>query len=48
MTMLAQRSNARLPSGFPQVIEKLVGSVLELMIHSVEELRAQLDRISLR
>jgi hypothetical protein len=46
--MLAPRPTTRLTSGLPSVVEVIVGEVLDLMIHSIEGLRDQLRRLSVR
>ena len=39
---------AQVQSRQPRVLDIVVGNVLELMIHAVEELREQLGQIQLR
>jgi hypothetical protein len=46
--MLAPRSNTRLPSGPPRVVEAVVAGVLDLMIQSIEAVRDRVRRLTLR
>jgi len=46
--MLAPRPASRLPIAIPHVVDLVVGSVLEMVIQSVEGLRDQVRRQSSR
>jgi hypothetical protein len=48
LIMLAPRPASRLPLPFPHVVDLVVGSVLEVVVQSVEGLRDQVRRLSLR